>query len=88
MIFHEFRLYDCLDAPREATMHIHGNPMAVNAANFYSATLEERIAAQRAAGVRKKLIRRASEIEGAATPEETLLIDQWTDTRHGLGRAP
>ena len=64
-------------------MHIHGNSMSVNAANFYSATQEERAAAaQRSAGVRKKLIRSASEIEGAATPEETLMISQWMDSRH------
>jgi len=57
--------------------------MAVNAANFYSATQEERAAAaQRAASVRKKLIRSASELEGMASPEETLLIGQWMDSRH------
>jgi hypothetical protein len=56
--------------------------MAVNAANFYSAIQEERAAAQRAAGVRRKLLRNASEIEGAATPEESLLIGQWMDSRH------
>jgi hypothetical protein len=56
--------------------------MTVNAANFYSANQEERAAAaQRAAGVRKKLIRSASELEGAATPEETLMISQWMDSR-------
>jgi len=63
-------------------MHIHGNSMSVNAANFYSTAQEEKAAAQRAAGVRKKLIKNASEIEGAATPEETLLISQWMDSRH------
>jgi len=64
-------------------MHIHGNSMAVNAANFYSATQEERAtAAQRAASVRKKLIRSASDLEGMASPEETLLIGQWMDSRH------
>jgi len=64
-------------------MHIHGNSMTINAANFYSATQEERAAAaQRAASVRKKLIKRASEMEGAATPEETLMIGQWMDSRH------
>ena len=64
-------------------MHIHGNSMAVNAANFYSVAQEERAAAaQRAASVRKRLIRNASEIEGAATPEETLMIGQWIDSRH------
>ena len=64
-------------------MHIHGNSMAVNAANFYSATQEERAAAaQRAASVRKKLIRSASELEGMAIPEETLLIGQWVNSQH------
>jgi hypothetical protein len=64
-------------------MHIHGNSMSINAANFYSATQEERAAAtQRAASVRKKLRRSASEIEGAASPEETLMISQWMDSRH------
>jgi len=63
-------------------MHIHGNSMTVNAANFYSATQEEKAAAQRAAGVRKRLIKNASEIDGAATPEETLMIGQWMDSRH------
>jgi hypothetical protein len=64
-------------------MHIHGNSMTVNAANYYSATQEERAAAaQRAAIVRKKLIRSASEMEGAASPEETLMIGQWMDSRH------
>jgi transcription elongation GreA/GreB family factor len=56
--------------------------MAVNAANFYSAIQEERAAAQRACGVLRKLLRNASEIEGAATPEESLLIGQWMDSRH------
>jgi hypothetical protein len=64
-------------------MHIHGNSMTVNATNFYSATQEERAAAaQRASSVRKKLIRSASQLEGAATPEETLMISQWMDSRH------
>ncbi len=64
-------------------MHIHGNSMAVNPADFYSAAQGERAAAaQRAADVRKRLLKRASEIEGAATPEESLLIGQWIDSRH------
>jgi hypothetical protein len=57
--------------------------MNVNAANFYSAAEGEKAAAaQRAADVRKKLLKSASEIEGSATPEETLLIGQWMDGRH------
>jgi hypothetical protein len=57
--------------------------MAVNAANFYTAAEGERTAtAQRAADVRKKLLKGAAEIDGAATPEETLMIGQWLDSRH------
>ncbi|MGA2352179.1 MAG: hypothetical protein ABSF70_17215 [Terracidiphilus sp.] len=64
-------------------MHIHGNSMAVNSANLYSAAQGERAAAtQRAADVRKKLLKGAAEIEGAASPEETLMIGQWLDSRH------
>jgi hypothetical protein len=64
-------------------MHIHGNSMAVNSANLYSAAQGERAAAtQRAAEVRKKLLKGAAEIEGAASPEETLMIGQWLDSRH------
>jgi hypothetical protein len=64
-------------------MHIHGNSMSINAANFYSAAQNEKTAAaQRAADVRKKLLKGASEIEGASTPEESLLIGQWMDSRH------
>ena len=64
-------------------MHIHGNSMDVNAANFYSTAQNEKTAAaQRAADVREKLLKGASESEGPATPEESLLIGQWTDSRH------
>ena len=59
------------------------SPLAVNAANFYSAGQNKKTAAaERAAEVRKKLLKGASQIEGAATPEETLLIGQWLDSRH------
>jgi hypothetical protein len=69
-------------------MHIHGNSMSINAANFYSATqVEKAAAAQRAASVRKRLIKSASEIEGAATPEEALMIGQWMDSRHSQGQS-
>jgi hypothetical protein len=64
-------------------MHIHGNSMTVNQANFYASAQGERAAnAQRAAEVRKKLLKGAAEIEGAASPEETLMIGQWLDAHH------
>lgn len=62
-------------------MHIHS--MAVNQANLYSAAQGERAAElQKAADVRKKLLKAASQADAAATPEETLLINHWTDSRH------
>jgi len=68
---------------QEVSMHIHGNSLAVNPANFYSATLEEReAAAQRAASVRKKLMKNASEIDGASSPDEAFMIGQWMDSQH------
>jgi hypothetical protein len=63
-------------------MHIHGHPMSVNPADFYAACQGEMAAnAQRAAEVRRKLLKVAAQIEDA-TPEETLLISQWLDARH------
>ena len=63
-------------------MHIHGNSMSVNVASLYSAAQGERAAAsQRAAEVRKKLLKSASGIEGDSSPEETLLIGHWLDSR-------
>jgi len=64
-------------------MHIHGNSMTINAANFYSAGQNQKAAAaERAAQVRKKLLKGAFQIEDAASPEETLLISQWTNSPH------
>jgi hypothetical protein len=71
----------------EGTMHIHGNSMNINATNFYSVGNGERSAAtQRAAEVRKKLLKNAASVEASleagASPEESLLIGQWLDSRH------
>jgi hypothetical protein len=63
-------------------MHIHGHPMSVNPADFYAASQGERAAnAQKAPEVRKKLLKGAAQMDEAATPEETLLINQWLDGR-------
>ena len=63
-------------------MHIHGNSMNVNAANFYSVgNGEKSAAAQRAAEVRKRLLKSAAGVNSAASPEETLMIGQWLDAR-------
>jgi hypothetical protein len=68
-------------------MHIHGASLAVSAASFHSAQLEERAAARRAAETRKRLLKAGESAAAEATPEETLLIRQWmngsaTDSRH------
>jgi hypothetical protein len=64
-------------------MHIHATQMNMNSACLYSAAgAEKAAAAQRAADVRKKLMKSASDIEGASSPEEAFMISQWTDSRH------
>jgi hypothetical protein len=57
-------------------MHIHGSSMSINSINPFSA------AAQRAANVRKKLMKSATDIEGVSSPDETYMIGQWMDARH------
>jgi hypothetical protein len=48
-------------------MRIHGNQANLNTINPYSAAAEKATAAQRAADVRKKLLKSASGIEGRLT---------------------
>ncbi len=64
-------------------MHIHASQMNMNAASLYSAAgAEKAAAAKRAADVRKKLMKSASDIEGVASPDEAFMIGQWIDSRH------
>jgi hypothetical protein len=79
----KFRRGNCPFAHKEGTMYIHGYSMTANEGNFYSAAQVEKTASeQRAADVRKSLLKGAAEIEGAATPEETFMVGQWLDSRH------
>lgn len=64
-------------------MHIHGNSMNIQASSFYAVGNGEPSAAQRAAEVRKKLLKHASSAEAETTPEESLLIGHWLDSCHG-----
>lgn len=65
-------------------MHIHGHPMSVNPADFYAAGQGQRtVETQKAAEIRKKLLKSASQLDGAASPEETLMINRWLDGRDG-----
>jgi hypothetical protein len=63
-------------------MHIHGSQMNPNAVNPFSAAAEKAVAAQRAADVRKKLMKSATDIEGVSSPEEAFMVGQWMDSRH------
>lgn len=63
-------------------MHIRSTQLNIDAAGFYSISQERRAAAREAAEVRRKLLKGAPEVEGATTPDETLLIGQWMDVRH------
>jgi hypothetical protein len=72
--------------PQEANMHIHGNQMNLNAGNPYAGAAEKAVAAQRAAGVRNKLMMSAKDIEGISNPEEASMVSKWMDS--GQSRAP
>jgi hypothetical protein len=63
-------------------MHIHGSQMNPNAVNPFSAAAEKAVAAQRAADVRKKLMKSATDIEGVSSPEEAFMVGQSMDSRH------
>jgi hypothetical protein len=61
-------------------MHIQANSMNVNSASFYSVgNGEKSAAAERAADVRKRLLKGAAAVDGTASTEETLLIGHWLD---------
>jgi hypothetical protein len=72
-----------LPMPEGGTMHIHATQMNMNSASLYSAAgAEKAAAAQRAADVRRKLMKSASDIEGVSSPDEAFMIGQWIDSRH------
>jgi hypothetical protein len=70
-------------------MHIHGSHMNMNSASLYSAAgAEKAAAAQRAAEVRKKLLRSASGIEVTADPDQAFLIGQWMNPQRSQTQNP
>jgi hypothetical protein len=81
-----FRPANCTVVIEDVTMHIQRNQMNSNAVNPYSAAAEKAFAAQRAAAVRKKLLKSASEITGASTPEESFMVGRWMDSRYTQGQ--
>jgi hypothetical protein len=64
-------------------MRIHASPTNLNAVNPYSAAAEKAAATQRAADVRKKLTKSASDIEGVSTPAEAYMVGDWMGARQG-----
>jgi hypothetical protein len=65
-------------------MHIHGNQMNLTAINPYFAAAERAASAQKAADVRKRLMKSAGDIEGVSSPGETFMVGRMTDPTHGL----
>lgn len=63
-------------------MHIHPSAIGLHPINTSAAGNERAAAAQRAVEVRKRLLKAAQSAPAAATPEESILIGQWLDSRH------
>ena len=65
-------------------MHIHGSPFSIQSASLSAAPGERAAAAQRAAEVRKRLLKSAASIEAApdSDPGATLLAGLWLGSRH------
>jgi hypothetical protein len=61
-------------------MRIHGNQLNLNSINPYSAAAEKAADAQKAANVRKKLMRSASEDKSVQGPEEALMVSSWNNS--------
>jgi|HubBroStandDraft_5_1064220.scaffolds.fasta_scaffold37553_4 hypothetical protein len=64
-------------------MHIHPNPMSLNPANSWSPAADRAAATQKAADLRRKLMKSASDIEGIPSPDEAYRVDRLTDPLHG-----
>lgn len=62
-------------------MHIHGSQMNSSAINLYAAA-DRAAAAQRAADVRKKLMKTGA-AEGVEDTEETLMVGKWLGAAQG-----
>jgi hypothetical protein len=68
-------------------MHIHGANANNCAANLHSAANDVRaIAAQRAADVRKRLLKSGQNVEVELSPDQLLMIRQWLGNRQGQGQ--
>jgi hypothetical protein len=63
-------------------MHIHPAAVGFHSINTYAAGNDRSAAAQRAAEVRKRLLKSAQSIESDTDADATLLVGQWLDSRH------
>jgi hypothetical protein len=70
--------------PLEGAMHVHPAAVGLHAINTYALANERAANAQRAAEVRKKLLKagQSDDLEVNTDPDATLLIGQWLDSRH------
>jgi hypothetical protein len=73
-------------------MHTHGSQMNLNSINPYADAAEKAVAAQRAADLRRKLMKSATEIAGdsggPSSPEETVMIGQWMGSPADVIQSP
>jgi hypothetical protein len=60
-------------------MHIHPAAIGLHPMSTYAAGSEHAAAAERAAEVRKRLLKAAQSVNADASPEESLLIGRWLD---------
>ncbi len=65
-------------------MHIHPAAVGLNSINTYGLANERAASAERAAEVRKKLLKagQPGDPEVDTDPNATMLIGQWLDSRH------
>ena len=63
-------------------MHIHPAAIGLHPINTYAAGNDGSAAAQRAAEVRKRLLKSGQSIESEPDPDAALLVGQWLDSRH------
>jgi hypothetical protein len=78
------RPWKCPIGRSEALTHIHGIQMNFNAVNPWPAAAQRAARTQKAADVRKKRMKCASDIQGLSSPEETFMVGRMTDPMHGL----
>jgi hypothetical protein len=73
-----------LSTALEGIMHIHPAAMGLHATSSYGLANERAANAQRAADVRKKLLKagQAGDLEVNADPDAALMMGQWLDSRH------